>query len=245
MIEKDVLIPTANGVMPAFAACPDEPRSHPPVIFYMDAPGIREELRKMARQIARRGYFCLLPDLYYRLGLIRLQMVGRDESTMNVFRAAMAHLTNARAADDTAAMISWLDSQEQARLGPIGCIGYCMSGRYVVTAAGRYPGRVAAVASLYGTGIATAEADSPHLLLPRAAAEMYFAFGERDSVIPLETVETVRAALNAASTKFELDVFPDASHGFAFAERATYDHRATEESAAKVFALFNRRLTEK
>ncbi|HZU88444.1 MAG TPA: dienelactone hydrolase family protein, partial [Stellaceae bacterium] len=28
------------------------------------APGIREELRNMARRIAEHGYFCLLPDMY-------------------------------------------------------------------------------------------------------------------------------------------------------------------------------------
>jgi len=30
----------------------------------MDARGVREEMRNMARRIAKQGYFCLLPDLY-------------------------------------------------------------------------------------------------------------------------------------------------------------------------------------
>ena len=50
--------------MPTFAACPDGPGSFLGIIFYMDAPGIREELRNMARRIAKHGYFCLLPDMY-------------------------------------------------------------------------------------------------------------------------------------------------------------------------------------
>src|ERR1044072_6138326 len=68
MIEKDVVITTKYGRMPSFAVCPDGPGQYPGIIFYMDAPGIREELRNMARRIARHGYFCLLPDMYYRLG---------------------------------------------------------------------------------------------------------------------------------------------------------------------------------
>jgi carboxymethylenebutenolidase len=34
----------------------------------MDAPGIREELRDMARRLATIGYYVLLPNLYYRAG---------------------------------------------------------------------------------------------------------------------------------------------------------------------------------
>ena len=45
----------------------------------MDAPGIREELRNLARRIAKRGYFCLLPDMYYRIGTLRFDFVRRAE----------------------------------------------------------------------------------------------------------------------------------------------------------------------
>ena len=69
MLEKDVVVTTKYGKCPSFAVCPDAPGQYPGIIFYMDAPGIREELRNMARRIARHGYFCLLPDMYYRLGI--------------------------------------------------------------------------------------------------------------------------------------------------------------------------------
>ncbi len=65
MVERDVSVVTKYGAMPAFAAYPDSPAPVPPVILYMDAPGTREELRNMARRIAKMGYYCLLPDLYY------------------------------------------------------------------------------------------------------------------------------------------------------------------------------------
>src|SRR5258706_3970853 len=84
MIEKDVIVTTKYGPMPSFAVCPDQPGSFPGIIFYMDAPGIREELRNLCRRIAKHGYFCLLPDLFYRLGTIRLDVARRDEHTQNV-----------------------------------------------------------------------------------------------------------------------------------------------------------------
>ena len=78
MIENEVVITTKHGRMPTFAVGPDEPGQYPGIIFYMDAPGIREELRNMARRVAKHGYVCLLPDMYYRLGTVRLDIPRRD-----------------------------------------------------------------------------------------------------------------------------------------------------------------------
>ena len=36
--------------------------------------GIREELRNFARRIAGQGYYCLLPDMYYRRGRVRIDL---------------------------------------------------------------------------------------------------------------------------------------------------------------------------
>ena len=72
-------VTTKHGRMPCFVACPDGAGPFPPIIFYMDAPGTREELRNMARRIARHGYFCILPDMYYRLGTVRFDIPRRDD----------------------------------------------------------------------------------------------------------------------------------------------------------------------
>ncbi len=41
----------------------------------MDAPGIREELRDMARRLGTVGYYVMLPNLYYRSGVEELGSV--------------------------------------------------------------------------------------------------------------------------------------------------------------------------
>ena len=61
--EKNIEIGTRSGNMPGFAAAPAEGGAVPAVIFYMDAPGFREELKTMARRIAKAGYFCVVPDM--------------------------------------------------------------------------------------------------------------------------------------------------------------------------------------
>src|SRR6478735_2016349 len=66
MIEKHLDIPTADGAMNTFIVYPEENGPHPVVLFYMDAPGKREELHDMARRLASVGYYVVLPNLYYR-----------------------------------------------------------------------------------------------------------------------------------------------------------------------------------
>src|SRR3954451_3817981 len=107
MIEQDVIVTTKYGQMPSFVACPDGPGQYPGIIFYMDAPGIREELRNMTRRIAKHGYFAILPDMYYRLGQLRFDVNRRDDEMFQCMRAAMDSLSNAKVMDDTAGLLGF------------------------------------------------------------------------------------------------------------------------------------------
>jgi carboxymethylenebutenolidase len=242
LIEKEVTVTTRYGKMPAFVACPDAPGAFPAIIFYMDAPGYREELCNMARRIAKHGYFCILPDMYYRMGKLRFDLPRRNDAMTAVIRAAMNHLSNADVVDDTAGMIAFLDAQDKVKPGPVGCVGHCMSGRYITTVAACFPTRIAAAASLYGVGIVSDAADSPHLLLDRIKAELYYGFAETDSTVPEHVIPDLRAALDRAGTKYEIEIHPGTQHGFCFAERQAYAPVAAEEAWSKVFSLWERKL---
>jgi carboxymethylenebutenolidase len=242
MIEKDVVVTTKHGAMPAFIAHPDGPGRFPPVIIYMDAPGIREELRNFARRIAKQGYFCLLPDMYYRNGLLRFDIPRRDDAMSTVIRAAMNTLTNALVADDTGGMLQFFDAHEKAAPGPVGCVGYCMSGRYVMTVAGRFPQRIAAAASLYGIGLVTDQKDSPHLLARDIKAEMYFGFAEVDPAVPSGVIPELTKALDKAGVRYSCETKMGTHHGYCFAERKDYDAVAAEDTWTRLFDLWGRNL---
>jgi len=211
----------------------------------MDAPGMRPELDNMARRIAKHGYFVLLPDLYYRLGYLRFDMTRAAEGRMQAIFAAMNSLTNQMVVDDTAACIGWLDAQERAAPGPLGCVGYCMSGKFVTTVAARYANRFAGSASLYGVGIVTKEEDSPHKLVPKIKGEIYYGFAETDPHVAEGTIPTLTDALKTAKTKHVLEILPGTQHGYQFPERAVYDTDAAEGSWAKIFDMWARTLKGK
>ena len=241
MIEQDVLVNTRYGRQPAFAACPDAPGAFPAIILYMDAPGFREELRVMGKRIAKHGYFCLVPDLYYRLGTLRFDIPRRSDAMSVVIRGAMKSLSNASVAEDTAGMIAFLDGQDKVKAGPLGCVGHCMSGPFAITAAARFP-RMQAAASLYGVDMVTEEPDSPHRMLDRIKGELYVGFAEIDPAVPATVVPALETALKAAGIKYRMDTYKGAHHGFCFAGRPDYDPIAAEESWTRIFDLWDRNL---
>ena len=156
MIESIEDIATRDGAMETFVCHPERGGPHPTVLFLMDAPGIRDELYDMARRLATVGYFVLLPNLYYRAG--RDTKYGPDvlqngSAEHQRMRAVRTRMTIPPVMDDIAELIAFADGQAAAWKGPVGAHGYCMSGPYALAAAARYPDRIAAAASFYGTWI--------------------------------------------------------------------------------------------
>jgi carboxymethylenebutenolidase len=245
VIEQLVDINAKDGTIEAFVCHPQKKGPWPAVIFFMDAPGIREELHDMARRLATVGYFVVLPNLYYRLGRgITLKPDCTDESSPEHKRMfdLMLTLSNELIAEDTGTLLKFLDSQPAARKERVGALGYCMSGPFAVTAAARYPDRIAAAASYHGVMMATDKPDSPHLLAGKIKGEVYLGFGEKDHLTPPEQIETVREAFRKSGTKSEIEVYRDAGHGFVFPSRGSYVKRAAERHWETLFDLFGRTL---
>ena len=244
MIEKTVDIPTADGATTTFLCHPERGGPYPVILFYMDAPAIREELRDMARRLASVGYYVVLPNLYYRAGVMELGPFGSgpDDPIRARMFALMNSLSIPMIMSDTDAILKFLEADPAASTGPAGAVGYCMSGQYAINAAARYPGRVAAAASIYGVRLVTEAVDSPHLVAADASAELYFACAETDHWAPPEMVESLTTALMATTARAEVELYPGVEHGFAFPGRAAYNRDAAERHWERLFALFGRNL---
>ena len=115
-----------------------------------------------------------------------------------------------------------------------------MSGRYAINAATHFPDRVRAAASIYGTHLATDQADSPHLAAGKTKAELYFGCAETDIYAPQEIIEKVKAAMKGANA--EVEIYPGTHHGFAFPKRPVYDRAAAERHWERLLALYRRNL---
>ena len=242
MIEHHVDIATADGAMNCFVVHPEEGGPHPVVLFYMDAPGKREELHDMARRIAAVGYFVVLPNLYYRRSR-DFWLTERTEAMMAHMFGLMATLDASTNRCDTQAMLDYVDGQKQADASRVGAVGYCMSGPFVVWAAAAFPDRLRCIASIHGANMATAAPDSPHRAVAGVRCESYFACAENDKWAPPADIGKLESALQSAGVPHRIEWYPGAGHGFVFPLRAgIYDRAAAERHWERLFALFGRNL---
>ena len=245
MIENVLDIPTRDGAVETFVCHPERGGPHPPVLFMMDAPGIREELHDMARRLATVGYYVMLPNLYYRAGRDTkygpdVLKHGSDEHRR--MRAVRTKMTIPPVMADVADLIAFADSQAAAKNGPVGIHGYCMSGPYALAAAVRYPDRIAAAASFYGTWLVSDAVESPHLTLGKGKAELYISCAEHDDLAPPDMVRELRSLFEKSGARGELEVHPGVHHGFAFPQRWCYDKPAAERHWERLIALYRRNL---
>ena len=244
MIEQTLDIATKDGAMETFI-CRPERGLHPAVLFLMDAPGIREELRDMTRRLAATGYTVLLPNLYYRAGrdtIYSAKVLEKGSDEHGRMRAIRTKMTIPPVMDDVATMMATLDANKLAKPGSVGVHGYCMSGPYALAAAARFPNQIAAAASFYGTWLVSDAMESPHLTLGNGKAERYIACAEIDELAPMPMVEELKALFVKAGTPGELEIYPAVHHGFAFPQRKIYDRAAAERHWERLIALYRRRL---
>jgi carboxymethylenebutenolidase len=244
MIEKHLDIPTADGAMNTFVAYPEENAPFPVVLFYMDAPGKREELHDMARRLASVGYYVVLPNLYYRRTR-DYWLRERTEESMKVMFEHMHATSIAMVVRDTAAMLKFVDAQPEANAKNIGAVGYCMSGPFVVAAAAEFPDRIACIASIHGANMVTDEPDSPHVLAPKVKCESYFACAETDKWAPKEDIDILEKALQEGKVPHRIEWYMGAEHGFVFPLRAVYHKPSAERHWERLFDLFERKLRKR
>lgn len=242
MIEQHLDIKTADGDMNTFIVHPESGPA-PVVMFYMDAPGKREELHDMARRIATVGYYVILPNLYYRKSR-DFEMQWTEAGQKEMFELA-SHLRGDLVMQDTEAMFEHIKQDAAADESRVGAVGYCMSGPHVFRALGTFPDQIRCAASIYGANLFTGSQHSPHLLAENIKGEMYFACAEIDEYAPKKVIDDLEAHLKTLDINYEIEWYPGAHHGFAFPERQgdIYHKPSAERHWERLFELFKRNLS--
>lgn len=241
MIERFLDIATDDGAMNSFVVHPDEGGPHPVVLFYMDAPGWREELRDMARRLASAGYCVLLPNLYYRTSR-DFWLRERTEPGLAHMFSLMATLDRRSTEVDTRAMLAFADALPAADTRRVGAVGYCMSGPFVVWAAADFAERLSCIAAIHGANMATGSPDSPHRVAATLRCEAYMACAEVDKWAPPADIQALEDGLERSGAPYRIEWYPKLEHGFVFPQRACYDKAGSERHWARLHALFDRRL---
>ena len=242
MIDQELDIATADGTMNTFITHPEEGGPHPVVLFYMDAPGKREELHDMARRLGSAGYYVALPNLYYRSVREFDIFSGRPSDTGERMFELMFSINDGLVANDTRTLLAHIDNDPAANATKVGTIGYCMSGPFSYAMAGAFPERIKAAASIYGVRLSGPGA--PTELARHITAELYFACAELDEYAPKEMIDALEVDLRGVAATSRVEWYPGVHHGFAFPQRGptTFNKDAAERHWERIHALFARNL---
>jgi carboxymethylenebutenolidase len=248
--ETDVTITTPDGKCDAAFIHPAT-GSHPGVLIWPDAFGLRPAMREFARKIAADGYSVLVPNPFYRTAKAP---VFDNPSAFNFENAEdraklpplMGPLQAAGAAEkDAVAYVAFLDAQKEVdKTKKIGTQGYCMGGPLVVRTAAAIPDRIGAGASFHGGGLVTDNPNSPHLLAPKIKAKMYFGVAANDDMRQPDAKDKLKAAFAAANVPAEIEVYAS-MHGWCVPDmplqgngKPIYDMADADRAWGKLVALY-------
>ena len=243
---SDVDVTTPDGVADCHFVHPSS-GSHPGVLIWPDAYGLRPAFEQMGRRLAESGYSVLVVNPYYRGAKAPVLPAGAsfaDEETRNVLMPLMGSLTADVQATDAKTFVGFLDEQPSVDASrKVGTMGYCMGGPITMRTAAALPDRIGAAASFHGGGLVTDADDSPHLLVPQIKATYLFAIAENDDENQPEAKNVLREAFSAAGLQAEIEVYAGAMHGWCPPDAEVYNEAQAERAWSRLLALFESSLT--
>jgi carboxymethylenebutenolidase len=239
-----VKIRTADGMMDCYLAGPKLSDACASIVLFMDGIGYRKTLTDMADRLATRGLRLVLPNLYYRHGSVAPLDVttvfapgAEQERMMSYYQS----LSTAMVMRDLTAI---LGAPECGMTGSpaLGCVGYCMGGAFALAAAGRFPDRIAAAASIHGGGLVTPSPDSPDRSLANAKGRLYLGFAGLDPYFHAEQAGSLAANAYAAGIDLVTETYAGVYHGFAVADTPAFNAAAAARHWRRLETFFGEAL---
>lgn len=239
--QQQIEIRTAAGTADAAVFRPEGDGSWPGVIHLTDIGGIRPAHEDIARRLAAEGYVVLMPNVFYRVArppVYGFKPGAPNEAAMKRIAELTAPLNPETLESDAIAYVHCLETLDDVRRGKFGVVGYCFTGGVAMRVAAASPDKIAAAASFHGGRLYTDQPDSPHLLLPRIKARLYFAHAVNDRTMPDEAIEKFGQVLAAWGGKYESEVYEGAYHSWTASDSPVYNPEQAERAFTKLKELF-------
>ena len=194
------------------------------VVLIQEVWGLNNWIRSVVDRWAEHGYHCVAPAMFDRIDY-GFESENYTPSHFQLIGEMMQKFDMESAVSDIAAASAYA-----AESGKVGITGYCFGGRMSWVAASRGLG-LSAASGYYGGGV-PGYID----LAPIIPIEMHF--GSRDTGIPLEQVEALKAKHPGA----DIYVY-DGEHGFCNSDRPqNFDRAACTKASARSLEFFHKHL---
>jgi carboxymethylenebutenolidase len=213
----------------AHVARPAASGRHPVVLVNHGNPGLPEDVVAALAHLAQRGYAAITFDTDTRSA----GPIGQMVHAIDFYRSAV--FADQIIADNDAALAFMRGQAFTAMSSGVAMLGFCGGGWSVLRQATRTPD-VRAVAALYAAPAfppdrTNAVNPRPNLVdfIDAVRAPIQLHYGDRDTLIPVQTARELEAHLHAKKADAEVFYYENAGHAFCDYVHADYYN----ESAAK------------
>lgn len=220
-----VSIDSGGRSIPVYLAQPENKKNLPVVLVVSEIFGVHQHIADIARRFAQLGYLALAPDLFVRQG-----DAASYTSMPELFKDIISKTPDAEVMQDLDACVAWAGAHggDTAKLG---ITGFCWGGRITWLYAA-HNSRLKAAVAWYGKLASDKTPLQPHSPLELAASlrvPVLGLYGGKDSGIPLESVERMRAELAKGKSGSEFVLYPEAGHAFHADYRPSYAEAAAKD----------------
>ena len=237
LIAGEVKIPVADGEIPAYRAMPEKGKSFPVVLVVQEIFGVHEHIKDMCRRFAKLGHVAIAPELYSRQG-----DVSKITNINEIISKVVSKVPDAQVISDLDATVVWAKKSAKGDANKLAITGFCWGGRIVWLYAAHNPQLKAGVA-WYGRLVGSPDElhpTNPVDIAAKLKAPVLGLYGGKDTGIPQDTIEKMRAAVKAAAGKSEIVVYPNAGHGFNADYRPGYDKDAAQDGFRRLQEWFKK-----
>jgi carboxymethylenebutenolidase len=227
---------TVDGPMRLYSCVPEGGTAA--VIVIHEAGGLTHYIEDVTRRVADAGYHAVAPALFHRAGG-GTAAYGDYDKVAQLFEG----LSDAGIVMDVGATIAHLHDQGFADES-IGIVGFCWGGRVTFLASLEFA--LGAAVGFYGGGIVSPRFRGLPPLLERAGelkTPWLGIFGDRDAVIPVADVETLRTRLAELDVPTDVVRYPTAEHGFHSDTRPTFNADDATNAWTRTLAWLTEHLT--
>ncbi|MBA4019994.1 MAG: carboxymethylenebutenolidase [Pirellula sp.] len=233
----EVKIPVADGEIPAYVVRPAKEGTFPVVLVVQEIFGVHEHIKDICRRFAKLGHYAIAPELYVRQG----DVAGKTDIP-SIIKEVVSKVPDAQVMSDLDAAVAFAEKSGHGDVGKLGITGFCWGGR-IVWLYSAHSDKVKAGVAWYGRVVGPTDPLHPKNAVDIAAdlkAPVLGLYGGKDTGIPLEAVEQMKAAVAKAGKPSEIHVYPEAQHGFHADYRPTYNQADAEDGWKRLQEWFKK-----
>jgi len=233
----EVQIPMADGkIIPAYRARPNGSGRFPTVLVVQEIFGVHEHIKDVCRRLAKSGYMAVAPEMFARQG-----DVSKIENVQEIVNTVVSKVPDTQVMSDLDSTVAWA-AKNSGSSDRLAITGFCWGGRIVWLYAAHNP-KLIAGAAWYGRLEGEKNAMTPKNPIDYAAvlkAPVIGFYGGKDTGISQESIERMRGVLKVLGDDSEINVYPDAQHGFNADYRPSYNKEAAQDAWKKMLEWFKK-----